>query len=165
MAQPTMDHKDFSRRTFLRSSATASAGLASILLTKTPPAYAQERELKLLTFSHFVPASDEELERQLQEFGKQAGVKVRMDRVAHLQLPTVYASEVQGQKGHDVVALGISHPALYSKHLVNLDDLVDKLKRQAGGLTDDKTGKDPEGHYKGIPWTLFRFPSPSARIW
>jgi multiple sugar transport system substrate-binding protein len=158
MAQPTMDHQALSRRTFLRSSATASAGLASILLTKTPPAYAQERELTLLTFSHFVPASDEELERQLKEFGQQAGVKVRMDRVAHLQLPTVFASEVQGQKGHDVVALGISHPALYGKHLVNLDDLVDKLQRQAGGLTDDKTGRDPEGHYKAIPWHFISFP-------
>jgi hypothetical protein len=37
-----------SRRTFLRSSLAASAGLTGILLTKTPPAFAQERELKLL---------------------------------------------------------------------------------------------------------------------
>jgi multiple sugar transport system substrate-binding protein len=158
MVQPATDHQALSRRTFLRSSATASAGLASILLTKTSPAYAQERELTLLTFSHFVPTSDEELERQLKEFGQRAGVKVRMDRVAHLQLPTVHASEVQGQKGHDVVALGISHPALYEKHLVNLDDLVDKLQRQSGGLIDDKTGRDPEGHYKAVPWHFISFP-------
>src|SRR5262245_58710205 len=57
-----------SRRTFLRSSLTVSAGLSGILLTKTPPAFAQERELKLLTFAHFVPAADDELRRQLEEF-------------------------------------------------------------------------------------------------
>jgi hypothetical protein len=49
------------RRTLLRSSLTASAGLAEVLMSKTPPLYAQEHELRLITFSHFVPASDEEL--------------------------------------------------------------------------------------------------------
>ena len=56
-----------------------------------------------------------------------------MDRVAHLQLPAVYASEVQGQKGHDLVALRVGEPYLYAKHLVELDDLVDKIGKRAGG--------------------------------
>ena len=56
---------DLTRRRFLRTSVTTSAGLTGILLTQTPPAHAQERELKLLTFAHFVPTSDEELQRQL----------------------------------------------------------------------------------------------------
>jgi uncharacterized protein YecE (DUF72 family) len=121
-----------SRRTFLRSSLTASAGLTGILLTQTPPAFAQERELKLLTFAHFVPASDDELRRQLEEFGKQAGVKVRMDQVAHLQLPAVLASEVQGQKGHDIIGLSrFAMPNLYAKQLVKLDDLAEKIGRDA----------------------------------
>lgn len=55
----------FDRRTMLRAALTTSAGLAGVLLTKTPPAYTQERELRLMTWSHFVPASDEELKRQL----------------------------------------------------------------------------------------------------
>ena len=101
------------RRTFLRSSLLASTGLAGILLSKTAPAMAQERELKLLTWSHFVPASDSELEQQLKAFGKMAGIKVRMDRVAHLQLPAVLASEVQGQKGHDLVIASSGNPHLY----------------------------------------------------
>ena len=37
------------RRAFLRTSLTTSAGLAGILLAKSPPLLAQERELKLLT--------------------------------------------------------------------------------------------------------------------
>ena len=146
------------RRAFLRSSLTTAAGLSGILLAKTPPAYAQERELKLLTFSHFVPSSDEELKRQLDEFGKMAGIKVRMDRVAHLQLPAVYASEVQGQKGHDITSMAIAGPHLYSKHLVNLDDLVEKLQRRAGGLTDTIVGKGADGHYRAMPWFFISFP-------
>ncbi len=146
------------RRTFLRSSATASAGLAGILLTKTPPLMAKERELKLLTFSHFVPSSDEELDRQLKEFGKMAGIKTRLDRVAHLQLPTVYASEVQGQKGHDITAMAIAGPHLYSKHLVNLDDLVEKVGRRAGGWTDTIVGRGADGGYRALPWFFISFP-------
>lgn len=146
------------RRGFLRSSMTASAGLAGILLSKTPPAVAQERELKLLTWSHFVPSSDEELERQLNEFGKQAGVKVRMDRVAHLQIPTVHASEIQGQKGHDISFMWIGEPHLYTKHLINLDDLVERIGHRAGGWTDEVVGRGEEGHYRAIPWYFISIP-------
>jgi multiple sugar transport system substrate-binding protein len=148
-----------SRRTFLRSSLTASAGLAGMLLTKTPPAVAQERELKLLTFAHFVPASDDELRRQLADFGKQAGVKVRMDQVAHLQLPAVLASEVQGQKGHDIIGLSrFAMPNLYAKHLVKLDDLVEKIGRENGGWINQQVAKGSDGQYRAIPWFYVTFP-------
>jgi multiple sugar transport system substrate-binding protein len=147
------------RRAFLHSSLAASAGLAGIFLTKTPPAFAQERELKLLTFAHFVPASDDELQRQLEEFGKQAGVKVRMDKVAHLQLPAVLTSEVQGQKGHDIVGLNrFAQPNLYGKHLVKLDDLAAKIGSGAGGWTNTEVGKGTDGQYRGIPWFYVSFP-------
>lgn len=148
-----------SRRTLLHSSLVASAGLSGILLTKTPPAFAQERELKLLTFAHFVPSSDDELERQLNEFGKQAGVKVRMDKVAHLQIPAVYASEVQGQKGHDIVGLSrFGQPHLYGKHLLKLDDLVAKIGQQAGGWANNEIGRGSDGSYRAVPWFFISFP-------
>ena len=51
------------------------------------PAFAQKRELTFLTWNHFVPASDDELRKQAEAFGKQAGCTVRVDTIAHLQLP------------------------------------------------------------------------------
>ena len=156
MGRPTLAAVD--RRTFLRSSITASAGLAGILLAKSPPVVAQERELKVLTWSHFVPTSDDELKHQLEEFGKQAGIKVRLDRVAHLQIPAVHASEVQGQKGHDITFMFVGEPHLYSKFLVNLDDLMEHIGRRAGGWTDDIAGRGPDGHYRGIPWYFISIP-------
>jgi hypothetical protein len=91
-----------------------------MLLSKTPPLFAQERELKL--------------------------VKVRMDQVAHLQLPAVLATEVQGQKGHNIVGLSrFAMPNLYAKHLVKLDDLVDKVGREGGGWTNKEVGKGGDG--------------------
>ena len=51
---------DTTRREFLLSSAVAGA---AVVLDRAP-AYAQKRELTLLSTNHFVPASDEELRRQ-----------------------------------------------------------------------------------------------------
>jgi len=144
------------RRKFLGN--TAKAGLAGILLAKTPPAFTKERELKLLTWSHFVPSSDEELKRQLEEYGKMAGIKVRMDRIAHLQLPAVYAGEVQGKKGHDITVASNAIPNLYSKSLVNLDDLYEKVGGMGGGWTTDTFGLGQDGSHKALPWFFISFP-------
>src|SRR5216117_1244600 len=72
------------RRDFLLSSAVAGA---TVLLDRAP-AYAQKRELTFLSFNHFVPASDDELKRQAEVFGKQAGVTVRVDTI---QAPQLFA--------------------------------------------------------------------------
>ena len=154
----TLSDTASSRRNFLRNSATVSGGLAGILAAGVAPATAQTRELKMLTNSHFVPASDVELERQLAEFGKAAGVKTRLDRVAHLQLPAVLAGEVQGQKGHDLVAVGNSNPHLYTKHLSNLDELYEKIGKAGGGWTTQGVGMGSDGHVKAIPWFFISFP-------
>ncbi len=150
--------KSPSRRKFLQDAALVTGGLAGILATGIAPAMAQSRELKMLVNSHFVPSSDEELARQLAEFGKAAGVKTRLDRVAHLQLPAVLAGEVQGQKGHDLVAVGNSNPHLYSKHLENVDDLYEKIGKAGGGWTTKGVGQGNDGHYKAIPWFFISFP-------
>ena len=146
------------RRTFMRNSMAVGGGLASILATGIAPAVAQERELKMLVWSHFVPASDDELRRQFEEFGKQAGVKVRMDRVAHLQLPAVLAGEVQGQKGHDLVNVSNSNPHLYGEHLDDITDIYEKVGAAGGGWTTDTMGKGRDGRQRALPWYFISFP-------
>ena len=88
-----------SRRHFLKQSAAATAGMASWLSLGRAPAFAQKRELTFLSWNHFVPASDDELRKQAEAFGKQAGVTVRVDTIAHLQLPSKFAAEAQAQSG------------------------------------------------------------------
>src|SRR2546426_11180998 len=85
------------RRDFLLSSAVAGA---TVLLDRAP-AYAQKRELTFLSTNHFVPASDDELRRQAEVFGKQAGLTVKVDTIQGLQLPAKRAAEAQSQSGHD----------------------------------------------------------------
>ncbi|MEM7252541.1 MAG: extracellular solute-binding protein [Pseudomonadota bacterium] len=146
------------RRKFISNTAAVGGGLATILATGQMPAIAQERQLRMLVWSHFVPDSDDELNRQFEEFGKAAGVKVRMDRVAHLQLPAVLAGEVQGQKGHDIVNVSNSNPHLYADHLENLNDIYAKIGDGGGGWTTDTMGKAANGDQKALPWYFISFP-------
>src|SRR5439155_19348221 len=117
------------RRDFLLSSAVASA---TVLLDRAP-AYAQKRELTFLSTNHFVPASDDELRRQAEVFGKQAGVTVRVDTIAHLQLPAKRAAEAQAQSGHDLVFVADADPFLFESQLVDLADVIDDLGKRYGG--------------------------------
>src|SRR5438876_10869071 len=99
----TTDRPVPTRRQFLSTSAGATAGMASWLALGRAPAFAQKRELTFLSWNHFVPASDDELRKQAETFGKQAGVAVRVDTIAHLQLPAKRAAEAQAQSGHDLL--------------------------------------------------------------
>ena len=68
-----------SRRMVLRTAAVSTAGLAGMLATKTPPAYAATRTLTMLTWNHFVPASDENLRQWAKEFERTNKCRVKID--------------------------------------------------------------------------------------
>src|ERR1700687_5465630 len=74
------------RRQFLTTTAGATAGMASWLALGKAPAFAQKRELTFLSWNHFVPASDDELRKQAEAFGKANNCTVRVDTMAHLQM-------------------------------------------------------------------------------
>src|SRR5882724_10961413 len=115
--------KRATRRQFLTQSAGATAGMASWLALGKAPAFAQKRELTFLSWNHFVPASDDELRKQAEAFGKQAGVTVRVDTIAHLQLPAKRAAEAQSQSGHDMFRSAGADTFLYEQQLLSLDDV------------------------------------------
>ena len=143
------------RRAFLSAAAATGAALA----LDRAPALAQKRDLTFLSVNHFVPASDDELRRQAEVFGKQAGVTVRVDTIAGLQLPAKRAAEAQSQSGHDMLLLSHADPFLFENLLVDLGPVVDTLGKQYGGwypfaaeMNHTKSG------WKGVPWFWVSFP-------
>jgi multiple sugar transport system substrate-binding protein len=138
------------RRQFLRSAAGGAAGLAGVLASGRGPAIAQTRELTFLTIASFVPDTDKELKRQLEEWGKQNNVKTRLDIIAHLQLQTKKAAEVQAKSGHDLTALGpgLGDADLYFDYLVDLADLAKEVGMKNGGWLK------PEDYLIRGKWTL-----------
>src|SRR5690242_12663182 len=113
--------RETTRRTFLLTSTLAGA---TVVLDRAP-ALAQKRELTLLSGNHFVPASDDELRRQAEAFGKQAGISVKVDTIQNLQMPAKRAAEAQTQAGHDLLLLSHADPFLFENLLVDLGPLVD----------------------------------------
>src|SRR5947208_9260127 len=119
--------KSATRRQFLETSAATTAGMASWLALGRAPAYAQKRELTFLSWNHFVPASDDELRKQAEAFGKANNCTVRVDTMAHLQMPAKIAAEAQSQSGHDMYRTAGADPFLYENLLVTLDDGVQTI--------------------------------------
>src|SRR3989454_6675667 len=128
-----------SRRQFLRVTAGGAAGALAL---GRAPAVAQTRELTFLSIASFVPETDKELKRQFEEWGAKNKVKVRLDIIAHLQLVTKKASEVQARSGHDLTALGpgLGDADLYFDHLVDLNDVAADVAPKNGG------GGEPDRH-------------------
>ncbi len=146
-----------SRRSFLQASAGTMAALAVL---DRPPAFAQKRELTFLSWNHFVPASDDELRKQAETFSKQAGVTVRVDTIAHLQLSAKRAAEAQSQSGHDLLLTGGADPFLYEQQLTDVGDLVEDLgKRYGGWYPFAAESCQTKSGWKAVPWFWISFPA------
>ena len=70
----------------------------------------------------------------------------------------IMASEVQGQKGHDITIAADANQHLYSKHLVNLDDLHDKDWPPRRRLQQHHHRQGRGGHYRALPWYFITGP-------
>src|SRR2546421_2974793 len=141
------------RRHSLRVTAGGAAGLGGALAVGRAPAVAQTRELTFLTIASFVPEADKELKRQFEEWGAKNKVKVRLDIIAHLQLVTKKASEVQARSGHDLTALGpgLGDADLYFDHLVDLNDVAADVAPKNGGWVNPND-YFIRGKWKLLPW-------------
>lgn len=145
-----------SRRHFVAS----SAGLAAWVAVGQAPAFAQTRELSFLSCSHFVPAADEELRKQAETFSKANNCTVRVDTIAHLQMPAKLAAEAQSQSGHDMYRSAGADPFLYEAHHASVDDVVEKLGKQYGGWYSF-AAESPQTRpgWKAVPWFWISFPA------
>jgi len=147
------------RRQFLSTTAGASVGIASWLALGKAPAFAQKRELTFLSWNHFVPASDDELRKQAEAFGKANNCTVRVDTMAHLQMPSKIAAEAQSQSGHDMYRTQGADPFLYENLLVTMDDVVEKVGKQGGGWYNFAAEScQTKSGWKAIPWFWVSFP-------
>jgi multiple sugar transport system substrate-binding protein len=118
------------RRSFL----SAAAATGAVLALDRAPALAQKKELTFLSVNHFVPASDEELRKQAEAFGKQTG--------------------------HDLVFLSHADPFLFENNLVDVGPLVDTLGKKYGGWYPFAAeSAQTNSGWKAVPWFWVSFPA------
>ena len=127
---------DVSRRAFLKQTGLGITGasLATMLEARQAPAQIRGTSLRILLWSHFVPAYDVWYDQFVKEWGDKNGVRVRVDRIPHLELPARLAAEFAAGSGHDVIYNnGTILTGLYHKHLLDVTDISERLANKWGG--------------------------------
>ncbi len=98
-----------------------------------PRAGELEDELRIIQWSHFVPAYDEWFDKvYVPQWGEKNGVRVKVDHVNFADLPTRAAAEVSAQSGHDLFWF-LSPPAAFEDQVIDHSELVEEVSRQVGG--------------------------------
>jgi multiple sugar transport system substrate-binding protein len=126
-----------SRRDFLRTAGAGVAGgsILAMLDAKQAPAQPRGTTLRILQWSHFIPAYDTWFDTKfVKEWGDKNGVRVRVDHIPHLELPARMAAEYAAGAGHDIIMNGSSIlTRLYYKSLADISDVYDKIGKARGG--------------------------------
>jgi multiple sugar transport system substrate-binding protein len=174
--------KRLSRRQFLTAAGTgvAAAALGRVAPwdVGVAPAQIKGTTLRILTWSHFVPAYDKAFDQYAVQWGKDNGVEVRVDHISIDDLPARIASELAAGAGHDVFQMnGQIQTTLYYKHMVDVSDICDKLGAAGGGWISTASNiAKVSGHWYAVPefyipqpvmwrgdlWKEYNLPSPST---
>ena len=141
------------RRQILRlATGTTAAGLLGMLHARTPPLYAAERTLTMLTWSHFNPAADEHLQQIAQSFGQANRCQVKIDFIPHRDTYIKVAKELQTRRGHDIVYLFFSLPQAYYEELETLDFAEDIGNKLGGWYDIAREVGQVQGRWVALPW-------------
>src|SRR5437773_10604971 len=122
-----------SRRKFVKLSggAVAAAGLTSAFLFPQR-ALAQQKTLKIVQWSHFVPAYDKWFDNTyIKEWGENNDTDVKVDHINLALLPATGASEVAAGQGHDLFQF-LAPPSSFQDSVLPLNDIVQEVTRKLG---------------------------------
>src|SRR5215813_14810718 len=150
MATSGMTRRDVLKTTGLGA---AGASLLTMLDARRAPAQIKGTSLRILQWSHFVPAYDVWFDKFAEDWGNQVGVKVRVDRIPHLEIPSRLAAEFAAGRGHDLIYfVGTILTGLYYKNLVDVSDIAERVGNKWGGWIPAATPISVvDGHWHAMP--------------
>ena len=113
------------RRKFVETTAVAGGALvAAPFLGGKAPAYAQARKLHYLQWSSFVPAADDEINRQAEEFKKATGIEITVEMINQNDMAARITAAVESGSGADVIQMNANQPHLFANGLADHNALV-----------------------------------------
>jgi multiple sugar transport system substrate-binding protein len=124
-----------SRREVIKT-ATAAGVAASVgpFFHATPARAA--KTLKILQWSHFVPAYDKWFNNEYtKEWGKKNDTEVTVDNINLGLIPSRAAAEVSAQKGHDLVMF-LAPPSVFEEQVVDMKDVYAECEKKHGKPID-----------------------------
>ena len=95
------------------------------------PRDAAAGQLKILQWSHFVPAYDKWFDPWAKAWGPSKGIEVTVDHVGFADVVPRATAEVAAQSGHDIhMFLGLA--SAFEEHVVDLADVQATLEKKHG---------------------------------
>jgi multiple sugar transport system substrate-binding protein len=132
----------------------------TVALSARPGLCGAAAEITVLIQSHFVPAYEQELKKQVEAWGKQKGVATRVDFVSTAEFNAKLVAEAETKAGHDVVVFRNYDAALYKDSLTDLDGVANDLANQYGGwLPIARETSFFDNHWKVVPYYHQSFPA------
>ncbi|HEX7022141.1 MAG TPA: ABC transporter substrate-binding protein [Trueperaceae bacterium] len=128
-----------SRRDFLKlvGKGAAAASLGSLVPWSPFGAYAQQgSRLRILQWSHFVPAYDTWFDQWAKAWGQQNGVDVVVDHINLADLTTTLASEISAGSGHDLIEIVGAEAGQFEPSLLDLADINQEAQNRFGQQFD-----------------------------
>ena len=121
---------DISRRSFLAAGGAlgVAAAVGPWVITR---ARAQEKTLKILQWSHFVPSYDTWFDAFAKKWGDENGIQVSVDHINIADLAATTASEISASSGHDLIELG-PEAAQFEPSLMDMEDINQEMAGKYG---------------------------------
>src|SRR2546428_3917057 len=129
---PMAKRKGMDRRQFVT---TTGAAAAAAVLGPTIWVKQQQKTLKIIQWSHFVPAYDVWFDKYAKDWGTAKGVEVTVDHISLADLTTRANAEVAAQQGHDLFQF-LSPPGAFEPQVLDMADVVKEAERQNGPILD-----------------------------
>lgn len=120
------------RRDLLKIAAAGAAAASVGPFANIQFAFAQQRRLTILHWSHFVPGYDKWFDTEyVKEWGRANNVEVVVDHIPFGQIPARAAAEVAARSGHDLYQ-HISPAAVFEPEVEDLTAIVEPLAKKYG---------------------------------
>ncbi len=160
------------RREFVKLAGVGAAAASGLVPGK---GRAQQKTLKIIQWSHFVPAYDKWFDGEFcKQWGQKNDTSVIVDHISIGEVNARAAAEVAAQRGHDLFMF-LSPPAAYEKQVIDHAEIYQQVEKKWGKPIDlglkstlnPKTKKffafsdsyvpDP-GNYRQDLWSQVGFP-------
>jgi multiple sugar transport system substrate-binding protein len=131
------NERGMSRRDFVKVTGTGAlaAGVGANFLFPARAA-AQQKTLRIIQWSHFVPAWDTWFNGTFtKEWGQKNNTNVVVDNINLVDLPARAASEVSAKKGHDLFMF-LSPPAAYEPQVIDMSHVYQEVEKKHGKKID-----------------------------
>ncbi len=142
-----------SRRDFMKLGGAALAGTALVGPLRAVPAFAQNTELSLLTWGHFIASQNSLLQSLVGSWAENNGLSVEINFGGFPQLADTLATAAATGAGPDIIMMLYARPHQFAEALVDVSDICEAVGEENGGWY--QVARDTcqvNGVWRAMPW-------------